>query len=77
METPCVATRIYGMPEVVVDGETGFCFDCGDVEDEATWDKMADGCADAIAKLAEKNEESHKKMAENDKTKVHEAHDKV
>ena len=29
MEKPCVASRIYGMPEVVVDGETGYCFEAG------------------------------------------------
>ena len=25
MEKPCVATRAYGMPEVVIEGKTGYC----------------------------------------------------
>ena len=29
MEKPCIASRIYGMPEVVIDGETGYCFEAG------------------------------------------------
>ena len=31
-ETPVIATRIGGIPEVVTDGETGFLSDIGDVE---------------------------------------------
>ena len=31
MEKPCVATAKYGMPEVVVNGETGYTFPSGDV----------------------------------------------
>lgn len=77
MEKPCVASRIYGMPEVVIDGETGYCFECGDVKDEATWDKMAEGCADAIAKIAELDEEGRKKMVDNGKKLVFDGHDKV
>ena len=77
MEKPCVASRIYGMPEVVVDGETGYCFDAGDVKDEATWDKMADGCADAIAKIAALDEAGRTQMAANGKKLVFEGHDKV
>eukprot|EP00437_Effrenium_voratum_P000343 CAMPEP_0181437376 /NCGR_PEP_ID=MMETSP1110-20121109/21347_1 /TAXON_ID=174948 /ORGANISM="Symbiodinium sp., Strain CCMP421" /LENGTH=401 /DNA_ID=CAMNT_0023561001 /DNA_START=49 /DNA_END=1250 /DNA_ORIENTATION=+ len=77
MEKPCVASRIYGMPEVVVDGATGFCFDAGKVEDEASWEAMADGCADAIAKIAALDEAGRAKMAENGKKLVFEGHDKV
>ena len=32
MEKPCVATNSYGMPEVVIDGKTGYCFPSGDVD---------------------------------------------
>eukprot|EP00931_Biecheleriopsis_adriatica_P005722 TRINITY_DN107200_c0_g1_i1.p1 TRINITY_DN107200_c0_g1~~TRINITY_DN107200_c0_g1_i1.p1 ORF type:complete len:438 (+),score=114.68 TRINITY_DN107200_c0_g1_i1:30-1343(+) len=76
METPCVASRIMGCPEVVVDGETGWCFEAGDLKDESTWDAMAEGCADAIAKIAALDEEGKKKMAENGKKLVFELHDK-
>ena len=31
MEKPCVATNKYGMPEVVLDGVTGYTFPSGDV----------------------------------------------
>ena len=31
-EVPCIATRVGGVPEVVVDGETGFLFGVGEVE---------------------------------------------
>ena len=31
MEKPCVATNKYGMPEVVIDGKTGYVFPSGDV----------------------------------------------
>lgn len=41
MEMPVVATRVGGIPEAVVDGETGFLADFGDVE----------GLAQAIKKL--------------------------
>ena len=41
MEKPCVATNKYGMPEVVVDGKTGYVFPSGDV----------DALADAIVKI--------------------------
>lgn len=41
METPCVATAAYGIPEVVIDGKTGFTFASGDV----------DGLADALVKI--------------------------
>jgi len=77
MEKPCVASRIYGMPEVVIDGKTGYCFDCGDVKDESTWDAMADGCADAIAKIAELDAAGREAMAANGKELVFEGHDKV
>jgi hypothetical protein len=30
-----------GCPEVVIDGQTGFCFEAGDLQDESTWDSMA------------------------------------
>jgi len=77
METPCVASRIMGCPEVVVDGETGFCFEAGDLKDEATWDKMADGCADAIAKIAALDDAGRAAMAAAGKKMVFEEHDKV
>ncbi|CAE8682905.1 unnamed protein product [Polarella glacialis] len=77
METPCIASRIMGCPEVVVDGETGFCFDAGDLKDESTWDAMAEGCADAIAKIAALDDAGRAKMAENGKKLVFELHDKV
>ena len=32
MEKPCVATAKYGMPEVVIDGKTGYTFPSGDVD---------------------------------------------
>ena len=41
MEKPCVATAKYGMPEVVIDGVTGYTFPSGDVE----------ALADAIVKI--------------------------
>ena len=67
MEKPCVATRAYGMPEVVVDGETGYCFPSGDVE----------ALADAIAKIATLEPEMRKGMAEKGKAVVFGEHDKV
>lgn len=77
MEKPCVASRIYGMPEVVVDGKTGFCFEAGKVDDESTWDAMADGCAEALAKIAALDAEGRSKMAANGKELVFDGHDKV
>ncbi|CAE7229470.1 lpsE [Symbiodinium natans] len=77
MEKPCVASRIYGMPEVVVDGETGYCFEAGKVEDEATWDAMAEGCAEAIAKIAALDDAGRQAMAANGKKLVFEGHDKA
>jgi len=77
MEKPCVASRIYGMPEVVVDGQTGYCFEAGKVEDESTWDAMAEGCAEAIAKIAALDEAGRLAMAANGKKLVFEGHDKV
>jgi len=76
METPCVASRIMGCPEVVVDGETGYCFEAGDLKDESTWDKMAQGCADAIAKIYDLDEAGRKKFGDNGKKLVFELHDK-
>lgn len=32
---PCVGTRIGGIPEVIIDGETGFICELGDIEDIA------------------------------------------
>jgi len=77
METPCVASRIMGCPEVVVDGVTGYCFEAGDLKDEATWDKMAEGCADAIAKIAALDDAGRAAMAEAGKKMVFQEHDKV
>merc|ERR1712194_970130 len=34
MEKPCVATNKYGMPEVVIDGKTGYVFPSGGVSAE-------------------------------------------
>eukprot|EP00933_Yihiella_yeosuensis_P051797 TRINITY_DN49769_c0_g1_i1.p1 TRINITY_DN49769_c0_g1~~TRINITY_DN49769_c0_g1_i1.p1 ORF type:complete len:439 (-),score=128.78 TRINITY_DN49769_c0_g1_i1:302-1618(-) len=76
METPCVASRIMGCPEVVVDGETGYCFEAGDLKDESTWDAMADRCADALEKIAKLDDAGRQKMAENGKKLVFELHDK-
>jgi len=76
METPCVASRIMGCPEVVVDGETGYCFDAGELNDESTWDKMAQGCAEAIAKLVDLDEAGRQRFSENGKKLVFELHDK-
>jgi len=77
MEKPCVASRIMGCPEVVVDGQTGYCFDAGDLKDESTWDKMAEGCADAIEKIAKLTEEERAQMAAKGKEMVFREHDKV
>jgi glycosyltransferase involved in cell wall biosynthesis len=67
MEKPCVATRAYGMPEVVIDGVTGYCFDSGD----------ADGLADAIMKVADLSAEEQAKMAHQGKEMVFSEHDKA
>jgi glycosyltransferase involved in cell wall biosynthesis len=77
METPCVASRIMGCPEVVIDGVTGYCFEVGELKDESTWDAMAERCADAIGKIAALDEDGRKKMAEAGKKLVFEEHDKV
>jgi glycosyltransferase involved in cell wall biosynthesis len=77
METPCVASRIMGCPEVVIDGKTGYCFEAGDLKDESTWDKMAQDCADAIEKIAKLDDAGRKAMAEAGKKMVFEEHDKV
>jgi len=77
METPCIASRIMGLPEVVIDGETGYCFDAGDLKDETTWDTMADGCADAIANIAALDADARAEMAANGKRLVFEWHDKA
>jgi N-acetyl-alpha-D-glucosaminyl L-malate synthase BshA len=34
-EVPVIATRVGGLPEVVIDGETGYLFDVGDVDQMA------------------------------------------
>merc|ERR1712060_378000 len=56
MEKPCVATNKYGMPEVVIDGMTGYVFPSGDVE----------ALADSIVKIGGVSAE---KQAEHDKVK--------
>ena len=53
MEKPCVATRSYGSPEVVVDGKTGFCFPSGDV----------DALAEALTKIATADKATNDAMA--------------
>lgn len=35
MGVPCVVTRVGGLPELIIDGETGFTIDEGDVENAA------------------------------------------
>jgi len=67
MEKPCVATRAYGMPEVVVDGKTGYTFPSGDV----------DALADAIHKISSSSEAEQKAMADTGKAMVFAEHDKV
>jgi len=67
MEKPCVATAKYGMPEVVIDGKTGYCFPSGDV----------DALADAIVKIGGVSEEEQKAMARAGKEMVFAEHDKV
>jgi len=67
MEKPCVATAKYGMPEVVIDGETGYTFPSGDVE------KLAE----AIVKIGGVAPEEQAKMAHKGKEMVFAEHDKV
>jgi len=67
MEKPCVATAKYGMPEVVIDGVTGYTFPSGDVE----------ALADAIVKIGGVSEDEQKKMAMAGKEMVFAEHDKV
>ena len=67
MEKPCVATNKYGMPEVVIDGKTGYVFPSGDV----------DALADAIVKIGGVSAEEQAKMAAAGKEMVFAEHDKV
>jgi glycosyltransferase involved in cell wall biosynthesis len=67
MEKPCVATRSYGMPEVVVDGKTGYCFPSGDFK----------ALADAILKVASLSKEEQELMARNGKDMIFGEHDKA
>jgi glycosyltransferase involved in cell wall biosynthesis len=67
MEKPCVATRAYGMPEVVIDGVTGYCFPRGDVE----------ALADVIVKVASLSEKDQKAMAAAGKELIFAEHDKA
>jgi len=67
MEKPCVATRAYGMGEVVLDGKTGYCFPSGDVN----------ALADAIVKIAGTSQEEQKQMARNGKELIFSEHDKA
>jgi glycosyltransferase involved in cell wall biosynthesis len=67
MEKPCVATNKYGMPEVVIDGKTGYVFPSGDI----------DALADAIVKIGGVSAEEQKKMAQAGKDMVFAEHDKV
>jgi len=67
MGKPCVATKAYGMPEVVIEGKTGYCFPSGDV----------DALADAIHKISGASEADQKAMAQTGKEMVFAEHDKV
>jgi len=67
MEKPCVTTDKYGMPEVVVNGKTGYTFPSGDV----------DALADAIVKIGGVSKEDQAKMAAAGKAMVFAEHDKV
>jgi len=67
MEKPCVATSKYGMPEVVVDGKTGYLFPSNDV----------DALAEAIMKIASMNPNERAAMGKAGKELVFAEHDKV
>ena len=67
MEKPCVATNKYGMPEVVIDGVTGYTFPSGDMA----------ALADAIVKIGGVSAEEQAKMASAGKEMVFAEHDKV
>lgn len=67
MEKPCVGTRAYGIPEVVIDDVTGYTFASGDV----------DALADALYKIAGASAADQKKMADAGKAMVFAEHDKV
>ena len=67
MEKPCVATAKYGMPEVVIDGKTGFTFPTGDV----------DALCAAIVNISSKSAEEQAAMAKVGKEMVFAEHDKV
>jgi len=67
MEKPCVATHKYGMPEVVINGKTGYTFPSGDV----------DALADAIVKIGGVSSEEQAAMAKTGKEMVFAEHDKV
>ena len=67
MEKPCVATAAYGMPEVVIDGKTGYTFPSGDV----------DALAEAIVKIGGVSAEAQAEMAKAGKEMVFAEHDKV
>merc|ERR1719473_1976832 len=60
MEKPCVATNKYGMPEVVIDGVTGYTFPSGDV----------DALADAIVKIGGVSQAEQAAMAQAGKEMV-------
>lgn len=67
MEKPCIATNKYGMPEVVIEGKTGYVFPSGDV----------DALADAIVKIGGASAEEQAAMAKAGKEMVFAEHDKV
>eukprot|EP00463_Aulacantha_scolymantha_P006701 TRINITY_DN897_c0_g1_i1.p1 TRINITY_DN897_c0_g1~~TRINITY_DN897_c0_g1_i1.p1 ORF type:complete len:165 (+),score=36.03 TRINITY_DN897_c0_g1_i1:280-774(+) len=66
MEKPCVASRIYGCPEVVVEGKTGYCCEPGDVN----------GLADALAKIYTSDTSTIEKLATSGKELIFSEHDK-
>jgi len=67
MEKPCVATHAYGMPEVVVEGKTGYTFPSGDVG----------ALADALVKIGGVSADEQAKMAQTGKEMVFAEHDKL
>lgn len=67
MEKPCIATRAYGMSEVVLDGKTGYCFPSGDVY----------ALSDAIMKVAALSDEEQLEMSKNGKELIFSEHDKA